>query len=261
MKKLTIILAVVAVGISSPFATELPPPGVYEKELLLESGEILPYSLSVPKLNDEESAPLVLALHYGGEVTPYYGMHFMKLFALPAFRRLNAVIIAPDCPGRGWTDSKSETALMELLDHALGEWPVDPDRVVVTGFSMGGIGAWFMAASHPKRFAAAIPVAGHPVGDPDPSVAVCAVHSRQDTIVELEPAERAIEALREQGGLAELVLVSGPTHYQTPRFVEPTMKAVLWLERIWNPEGSDEAEQDDILRSPEHPRRRPKPGR
>jgi predicted peptidase len=203
-------------------------------ELKLEGGDKLLYSLSVPETADGERAPVVLALHYGGEVTPYYGMHFLSYFALPAFGRLNGFIVAPDCPGRGWTDPASEAAVLALLDHALSEWPVDADRVVVTGFSMGGVGAWFMAASHPERFAAAIPVAGMPVGKPDPRVPVCAVHSRQDTIVDSEPAKLAIESLKARGGLAELIFVSGPTHYQTQRFVEPTIEAVRWLERMWN---------------------------
>lgn len=227
MTVLHIILAAAALAAGPP------QPGLHEMELKLEGGEKLLYSLSVPERAGGESAPLVLALHYGGEVTPYYGMGFLRYFALPAFGRLNGFIVAPDCPGRGWTDPESEAALLALLDHALSEWPVDADRIVVTGFSMGGVGAWFMAARHPERFAAAIPVAGRPVGEPDPRVPLCAVHSRQDTVVDPEPAERAIESLKAQGCLAELILVSGPTHYQTPRFVEPTIEAVRWLERMW----------------------------
>jgi predicted peptidase len=234
---------------------------VHKGELQLEGGEKLLYSLSVPEGAGEERAVLVLALHYGGEVTPYYGMGFLRYFALPAFGRLNAFIVAPDCPGRGWTDPRSEAALLALLDHALSEWPVDGERVVVTGFSMGGVGAWFMAARHPERFAAAIPVAGRPVGDPDPGVPLCAVHSRQDTVVDSEPAKQAIASLKAQGGTAEFILVSGPTHYQTPRFVEPTIEAVRWLERMWNPEGAHEAEKQSIYQSTDHPRGRSKPGK
>ncbi len=254
MTVLSIILAAAALAAGPP------QPGVHEMELKLKGGERLLYSLSVPNRTGEESAPLVIALHYGGEVTPHYGMHFLRDFALPAFGRLNGYIAAPDCPGMGWTDPESETAVLALLDHALSEWPVDADRVVITGFSMGGIGAWFMAARHPDRFAAAIPVAGRPVGEPDPGVPVCAVHSRQDTVVDAGPAERAIEALKARGGIAEIILVSGPTHYQTPRFVQPTIEAVDWLKRMWNPEGVHEAEKPSIHESADDPRGRPKPG-
>jgi predicted peptidase len=203
-------------------------------ELRLDGGDSLRYSLHVPKIPAGDKVPLLLALHYGGEVTPYYSMHFLKTFALPPFRQMKCIIIAPDCPGRGWTDPLSEKAVLALVNHALASWPVDPDRTAVTGFSMGGTGTWFMASRHPGLFRAAVPVAGRPAGEPDPAVPIYAIHSRQDEIVELEPAELAVGKLREMGGIAELELISGATHYQTPRFVVPLITAARWVEHIWS---------------------------
>jgi poly(3-hydroxybutyrate) depolymerase len=217
---------------------------LHQLELGLDSGRSLRYSLYVPKTGEGRQVPLVLALHYGGEVTPFYSTPFLKVFALPAFRPLKCMIVAPDCPGRGWSDPVSEAAVLELLDHAVASWPVDPERIAVTGFSMGGSGAWFMAARHPERFSAAIPVAGIPALDPDPAVPVYAIHSRQDEIVELAPAEQAIEKLLAKGGHAELVLIGGATHYQTPRFVVPLITAARWLEHVWS--GADYAEWERI---------------
>ena len=37
---------------------------------------------------------------------------------------------------------------------------IDPDRVVLTGLSMGGYGSWSIGAAHPERFAAVVPVCG-----------------------------------------------------------------------------------------------------
>jgi len=212
----------------------IPEPGLHEMALQLESGKIQRYSLHMPKIGEGEKAPLILALHYGGEVTPWFGMHFLKVFALPAFRPLKGIILSPDCLGRDWTAPESEEAVIALLDHAVKAWPVDPERVAVTGFSMGGSGAWFMAARHPERFSAAIPVAGRPSGEPDPAVPHYAIHSRHDLVVELEPVEQAVDKLRAGGGRAELAVVSGPTHYQTPRFVVPLITAARWLEHLWS---------------------------
>jgi len=263
-----LILLVVALFAIPPSAGEqparAPEPGLHEMELQLEEGKILRYSLHAPKIREGAKVPLILALHYGGEVTPYYSMHFLKVFALPPFRPMNCIIIAPDCPGRGWTDPESEQAVIALLDHAMKAWPVDAERVAVTGFSMGGTGAWFMAARHPERFSAAIPVAGRPVGEPAPSVPIYAIHSRQDEIVELQPAEQAIEKLRAQGARAELALVSGPTHYQTPRFVVPLITAARWLEHIWSGAdyeswGIEAGRNNSLLESADRPRHRAKP--
>lgn len=268
--RLTPILVLLAVALfalppaSGKNPAGIPEPGLHEMELQLDEGKSLRYSLHAPKIRKGEKAPLILALHYGGEVTPYYSMHFLKVFALPPFRPMNCIVVAPDCPGRGWTDPESEQAVIALLDHAMKAWPVDTERVAVTGFSMGGTGAWFMAARHPERFSAAIPVAGRPVGEPDPSVPTYAIHSRQDEIVELAPAEQAIEKLRAQGARAEMALISGPTHYQTPRFVVPLITAARWLEQIWSGADYDSWEADEgrnksLIDSMERPERRSKP--
>jgi len=51
---------------------------------------------------------------------------------------------------------------MEVLNHALATFPVDRDRVLLTGHSMGGHGTWHVGLAHSDRFAAAAPEAGWP---------------------------------------------------------------------------------------------------
>ena len=45
-------------------------------ELELKGGGVLRFAISVPE-QTAEKVPLVLALHYGGEVTPFYGKAYM----------------------------------------------------------------------------------------------------------------------------------------------------------------------------------------
>ena len=63
-------------------------PGSYavqEKTLGLASGEALRYTLALPPaLSSDRPRPLVVALHYGGRVTPYYGKPFLMNLVLPA---------------------------------------------------------------------------------------------------------------------------------------------------------------------------------
>jgi predicted esterase len=49
---------------------------------------------------------------------------------------------------------------IETLDDALRRYPIDPDRVVLTGHSMGGHGTWHVGLAHSDRFAALAPSAG-----------------------------------------------------------------------------------------------------
>ncbi len=51
---------------------------------------------------------------------------------------------------------------MEVLDYALATLPIDRDRVLLTGHSMGGHGTWHVGLAHADRFAAAAPEAGWP---------------------------------------------------------------------------------------------------
>ena len=45
----------------------------------------------------------------------------------------------------------------DLIDEIIQKYPVDPDRVYITGGSMGGLGTWCLAYINPKRPAAIAP--------------------------------------------------------------------------------------------------------
>lgn len=63
--------------------------------------------------------------------------------------------------GFDWQDWGRLDAI-EVLDTVLARLPIDPDRVLLTGGSMGGHGAWHVATCHPDRFAAVAPQASWP---------------------------------------------------------------------------------------------------
>ncbi|HYI09590.1 MAG TPA: prolyl oligopeptidase family serine peptidase [Thermoanaerobaculia bacterium] len=49
---------------------------------------------------------------------------------------------------------------MRALDASVKEFNGDPDRVYLTGLSLGGFGVWHLALAHPDRFAALVPICG-----------------------------------------------------------------------------------------------------
>ena len=207
--------------------------GFHRLEFALGENASLGCSLWMPPVQHGSEVPLVLALHYGGEVTPQLSMGFLRSLVVPGLKTLGAVIVAPDCPGDGWTDEASERAVLALLDYAVRNWPVDRRRIMVTGYSLGGIGTWFFASRHPEIFSAAVPMAGRPVGDADVRVPIYAINGRRDEVIDIEPTRQAIESLRARGARVELIVVKGPTHYQPQGFVEPLKKAVTWLRQLW----------------------------
>jgi len=66
------------------------------------------------------------------------------------------------------TDAAQTTteASGSLLDEIVPTHKVDKDRIYVTGLSMGGFGTWSLAAAHPDKFAAIVPISKRRNGDP-----------------------------------------------------------------------------------------------
>lgn len=74
------------------------------------------------------------------------------------FADQSAILIAPQGlkADNWWKNEK----LIGTFDYVLANYPVDPERIYVTGLSMGGGGTWTLATAQPDRIAAAAPVCG-----------------------------------------------------------------------------------------------------
>ena len=71
-----------------------------------------------------------------------------------------AIVVFPQCPeGAHWAGAARRIAIA-ALDAAQREFAIDPQRVSITGMSMGGAGTWVLAAENPERFRAVAPVCG-----------------------------------------------------------------------------------------------------
>lgn len=232
---------------------------IQERVMRLDDGKQLRYAIALPnELDSDRPVPLILALHYGwqGEVPRYYGKGFLQQMIAPAFAELGAVVLAPDCPDSDWHQPLSERALLSLIDLTMSEYSIDADRIVITGFSLGGMGTWFMAAEHPDLFSAAIPMAAPPIVErPEgplsslletffdsgevavregvDAVPVYALHGSNDEVIPLAPVQRAIERLKGQGNPIEFVVVEGASHYDLSWYVVPLRVAADWLEEVW----------------------------
>ena len=218
---------------------ELPEsPGVYEELFGPEDGQPVRYTLSIPKgYEPGRPSPLVLALHYGGRVTPYYSKGFLLELVEPGLRGLGAIIVAPDCPSpNGWTDPESDKSVTALFQYLLKHYEVDRSRLLVTGYSMGGHGTWYMAAEHADLFTAAIPMAGAPPRgalDRIGKMPICIVHSDADRVVPIQPARDAVKDLEANNATVKLIVTRGMEHYHFGSYVESLKRAAAWIEKQW----------------------------
>ena len=69
-----------------------------------------------------------------------------------------------------WNTVHGERFVISLIELAKARYEIDPDRVYVAGFSMGGTGSYHMAGRWPDLFAGAIPAHGVVMAEPKSQV-------------------------------------------------------------------------------------------
>jgi len=210
-------------------------PGVHDLTFAQTNAPPIHFALSVPQGYRGQPVPLILALHFGGDPNGA-GRAMLDILILPAMADLGALIVAPDAlGGGGWGSAPNEKAVNALLASVEKSYAIDVTRVIVTGYSMGGAGAWHWAGKYPERFSAAVPVAGRPAEASSPwRVPVFAVHSRDDQVNPIGPTEQRVADLKKSGVNARLVVLTGVSHYETNRFAAALRQAVPWIREVWN---------------------------
>ena len=197
--KLTPILALLAMT-TTAFAQSGATPRISAETIDVPGHGQMLYTIAVPRdLQAGDPRPLILALHPGGGSR---GGPFLQQIVEPALRDWRAIIVAPDSPNRRWSVPSAEESVLFLLDDLLQRHEIDREQILVTGFSMGGAGTWFMATHHPERFSGAIPIASAPRDNPLDRIGampVHVIHSRDDQLVPIEPARAAADTLAERG--------------------------------------------------------------
>lgn len=168
------------------------------------------YLLYLPRRYDAEPPqrwPLILFLHGGGERG--HNLDIVKTQGLARVLEKQVdfpfIVVSPQCVANNWYSD----VLDSVLEEVISVYRIDADRVYVTGMSMGGFGAWDLALTYPRRFAAIAPICGggNPVRACDLAhLPVWAFHGARDTIVPLEFSRQMIEALQACGGDARLTI-------------------------------------------------------
>jgi predicted peptidase len=136
--------------------------GFLSRSLILDNIEY-PYQIYLPPDYGPDPSPLILALHGGGE-RGQDGQRQTEVGFGPVLRqnpdRYPSIVLFPQVPmGETWQGLGARMAIA-ALDQAIAEFNVDLSRVYLTGLSMGGNGAWYLAYHCPERFAAVVVICG-----------------------------------------------------------------------------------------------------
>lgn len=83
----------------------------------------------------------------------------------PIKDKVDFIVVLPQCRANTfWAAKNMADYSLAALDETVKEFNGDPQRLYLAGFSLGGYGVWQIAAGHPGKFAALMPVAGGVVG-------------------------------------------------------------------------------------------------
>jgi predicted peptidase len=166
------------------------------------------------------------------------GSQDVRLEVVEGFE-LPCIVAAPQCPAESdW--ALHDDALIALLDQLAATYAVDPGRVYLTGLSMGGRGAWRLAAANPGRFAALVPICARRPDWLRGSDAVCRLHDMPiwvfhgalDQVVPVEESDTMVAALRECGAVVRYTIYPDAGHDSwTPAYAEPELYTWMLSQR------------------------------
>lgn len=196
---------------------------------LVHRGERIPYLVHVPEgYRLGRAWPAILYAHGAGEVGRD-GWRPAEVGLGPWLRRcpdrFPCLVVIPQVPE---PDPELAPLFLAALDDARASWFIDPERICLTGISLGGTVAWRLAAAHPRRFAALAPICG--VGRPADAprlarVPIWAFHGEGDALVPVQATRGMIATVRAAGGAPLYSEVPGAPHevwdaaYGDPAFV------------------------------------------
>lgn len=111
--------------------------------------------------------PVMLFLHGSGE-RGENGLDPLMAGLAPAIWKRKAkfpfVVVVAQCrTGANWlVDGADAQRALGMLRQVQAEFATDPDRVILTGLSMGGSGTWSIAARDPSAWSAIVPMCARP---------------------------------------------------------------------------------------------------
>lgn len=214
--------------------------GIHDETLRSITGTNWDFRVIAPDALPGVKYPLVIDLHGASGGSPTAHMN-TECYVEPAFENKDVFIISPNGSTYLWNHFRNQEMVINLLIMARTFWPIDPDKIVVIGYSNGGNGAWFFGETQPGLFSAAIPMASsYTTVHPNGSIRVMpipmyVIHGEDDELFPVDETTEWVNLTKDEGSEIEYVIAPGLGHYEPCSYVPYLKDAVTWLEdTIWN---------------------------
>ncbi len=183
-------------------------------------GKEAKYVLFVPQdYKPEKACPLILFLHGRGESGTDGDMQATVGLG-PVVKKQEksfpCLVLFPQSAKQTWqANSDDARRALAILAETEKEYTLDAKRLYLTGLSMGGFGTWSLAAAHPDKWAAIVPICGG--GDTKSAAKIKDIpcwcfHGAEDEIVRVQLSRDMIAALKEAGGEPKYTEYAGVGH-------------------------------------------------
>ncbi len=169
----------------------------------------------------DEPRPLIVFLHGSGEINK--GLTVLEKCDLWHWTKgqfdaeeFPFFVVSPMSPRYGWNPPDVARFIENIVQDTSRRYRIDPNRVYLSGFSMGAFGTFDTACERPELFAAIVPLAG--AGEPENAsslkhVPTWALHGEKDEAISCEYSEKMISAMKNVDcDEARLTIIPGAGH-------------------------------------------------
>lgn len=178
-----------------------------------------------PNYDPNQKWPIILFLHGSGE-RGSDNREQLRIGLAPAIKedpsRCPGIVVFPQSKSPstvaidGWLPGTADgKRAIDALEQTIAEYSIDPDRVYLTGVSMGGIGSWSHAIHDPDRWAAVVPICGGGNSRKAERIAqlpIWCFHGSADAVVPAAFSRLMVEALKKSGGSPHYTEYPGVGH-------------------------------------------------
>jgi hypothetical protein len=200
---------------------------------------VVPFHAFIPDLKDgKKRHPLMLGLHGSNGIS----FQFLNLLAIINPPPPSTFILSPTGRGNLRYKGAGEADILDLIGLFQKTFPIDSDRIILAGSSMGAMGSYYLIGTHGSLFSCAIPFSGA-VREPATMLTLSnrpmwAFHGLKDYVLPYlwsEMAERILDSL---GGQFKYSSVANAGH-GTPNTIMSDSGLGQWALKNTRPSDPD----------------------